>query len=82
MSNTHITEIMPPDMPRWVWDAMDEGCFARRSIEKVDALQAKIDELMLEYCPEEMTVEQKAEWANHQKSATDKEMKELVDALS
>lgn len=28
--------------------------------------QAKIDSLMLEYCPEEMTGEQKATWAKHQ----------------
>ena len=34
--------------------------------EKADALQAKIDMLMLEYCPEEMTEEQKREWARHQ----------------
>lgn len=28
--------------------------------------QSRIDALMLEYCPEEMTPEQKAEWARHQ----------------
>lgn len=32
----------------------------------LEALQAKIDRLMLEYCPEEMTEEQKANWAKHQ----------------
>lgn len=31
--------------------------------------QAKIDSLMLEYCPDEMTVEQTDEWARHQKPA-------------
>jgi hypothetical protein len=31
------------------------------------ALQAKIDALMLEYCPDEMTFEQKEEWARHQR---------------
>lgn len=31
--------------------------------------QAKIDSLMLEYCPHEMTAEQIAEWARHQKPA-------------
>lgn len=31
--------------------------------------QAKIDALMLEYCPDEMTAEQKAEYAKHQKPA-------------
>lgn len=35
----------------------------------IASLQAKIDALMLEYCPDEMTVEQKAEWAAHQKPA-------------
>ena len=28
--------------------------------------QAKIDQLMLEYCPKEMTEDQVAEWAKHQ----------------
>lgn len=32
-----------------------------------DALQAKLDAVMLEYCPEDMTPEQMAEWARHQK---------------
>lgn len=31
--------------------------------------QEKIDALMLEYCPDEMTVEQTDEWARHQKPA-------------
>lgn len=31
-----------------------------------DARQAKIDALMMEHCPEEMTPEQTAEWARHQ----------------
>jgi len=33
---------------------------------KCAALQARIDELMQEYCPDEMTEEQWAEWAKHQ----------------
>lgn len=32
------------------------------------AKQAQIDRLMLEYCPDEMTVEQVAAWGNHQRS--------------
>lgn len=35
----------------------------------VHALQAKIDALMLEHCPDEMTDEQKADWAAHQRPA-------------
>jgi hypothetical protein len=31
--------------------------------------QSIIDRLMMEYCPDEMTVEQMAEWASHQKRA-------------
>jgi hypothetical protein len=34
---------------------------------EIAALQAKIDALMLEYCPSEMTPEQMAEWERHQK---------------
>lgn len=34
---------------------------------KLDALQAKIDALMLEFCPDEMTAEQVEEWKSHQK---------------
>ena len=32
-----------------------------------DAQQAKIDRLMLEFCPDEMTTQQKADWTRHQK---------------
>jgi len=38
---------------------------------KEQALQAKIDALMLEYCPEDMTKEQLEEWAAHQKPVSD-----------
>lgn len=31
--------------------------------------QAKIDRLMIEYCPDEMTKEQLLEWAKHQRVA-------------
>lgn len=34
---------------------------------EVGVRQAEIDRIMLEFCPEEMTPEQKAEWARHQK---------------
>ena len=36
---------------------------------RLAAKQAKIDRLMIEHCPEEMTDEQRAEWARHQKPA-------------
>lgn len=34
---------------------------------EVAAKQARIDALMIEYCPDEMTPEQVAEWARHQR---------------
>lgn len=39
------------------------GEIAQREIE---ALQAKIDYLMMQYCPEEMTEIQRREWESHQ----------------
>lgn len=36
---------------------------------ELDAKQAEIDRLMLEFCPDEMTEEQKAEWAARQRPA-------------
>lgn len=42
-------------------------------------LQAQIDRLMLEYCPEEMTEAQTAEWAKHQVPAGP-EASEQIDA--
>ena len=37
--------------------------------DKLQAAQARIDWLMLEYCPEEMTEEQLLNWAKHQVKA-------------
>ena len=36
----------------------------------LNAKQAEIDRLMLEYCPDEMTIEQVKEWERHQRPAT------------
>ena len=38
------------------------------------SLQARIDELMLEYCPDEMTTAQMDEWARNQRPVTDDEL--------
>lgn len=43
-----------------------EGIYEKHQIE-IEALQARIDELMLEYCPEDMTKEQIENWKAHQK---------------
>lgn len=39
---------------------------------EIAAKQAKIDRLMWEYCPQEMTLEQVANWEAHQQPWSDK----------
>lgn len=43
---------------------------AERLKKETEFLQAKIDQLMLEYCPEDMTEQQLALWACHQKAVS------------
>ena len=38
------------------------------ALEETERLQARVDALMLEYCPDEMTPEQLAEWEKHQRA--------------
>ena len=45
-------------------------------------LQAKIDALMLEYCPEDMTPEQVEEWGRHQRAATPEQEVQIETARS
>ena len=54
---------------------------ACRSIGREQALQAKIDALMLEYCPDEMTPEQRANWAAHQRPVDPKLQAEIEAAI-
>ena len=37
----------------------------------IGSMQAKIDSLMIEFCPEDMTREQWAEWGRHQRPVKD-----------
>jgi hypothetical protein len=46
---------------------LDDPTYAELE-KKVQHLQSKIDSLMLEFCPDEMTKEQKENWAEHQQS--------------
>jgi len=60
--------------------------FARAIEAEVSSpLQAKIDELMLEYCPNEMTPEQLEEWGRNQRPVSDEEQaatdKAVAEAL-
>lgn len=38
----------------------------RAAVKELNNKQAQIDALMLEWCPDEMTAEQLAEWGRHQ----------------
>ena len=50
--------------------ARDSYAFKLMEAERnAQANQAKIDRLMLEFCPDEMTSEQKDKWAQHQQAA-------------
>lgn len=42
---------------------------SQNRIREVEEKQAEIDRLMLEFCPNEMTPEQLANWAKHQRPA-------------
>ena len=48
---------------------------------KADALQAQLDALMLEFCPEEMTEAQKENWARHQRPASEETQADVATAL-
>ena len=47
-----------------------------------EVLQAQIDSLMLEYCPNEMTKEQMDNWAKHQRCVTKEKQAEIDKAIS
>jgi hypothetical protein len=44
----------------------------RAHVAELKSADAKIDALMLEYCPDEMTQEQRDRWAAHQVTASDR----------
>lgn len=48
----------------WLQKTWNELCQTKH---KVQAKQAEIDRLMLEFCPDEMTPEQVDEWNRHQR---------------
>jgi len=55
--------------------------FAEVAALRADALQAQLDALMLEFCPDEMTEAQKQNWAKHQRPASDGIQQEIGSAL-
>jgi hypothetical protein len=60
------------NMPPGIWDNSDIHKAQRhdaykQASKRIENLEAKIDELMLEYCPAEMTQAQLDKWVNSQK---------------
>lgn len=51
-------------------------------IDELGAKQADIDRLMLEYCPDEMSVEQRAEWGRNQRPASPEQIAAVEAALA
>ena len=47
-----------------------------------DALQCKIDNLMLEYCPDEMTKEQIENWGKHQVPSKNSDIEITISGIS
>lgn len=47
----------------------DDLSVADEAADMIEAMQARIDALMLEHCPGEMTQEQIANWQKHQSKA-------------
>ena len=59
-----------PDEPRSdacePWEPLYPASAITKLEEKIAGLEAKVDALMLEYCPLEMPAEQRTKWAKHQ----------------
>lgn len=52
-------------------------CYETQAKGVISSMQAKIDSLMLEYCPNEMTPEQLKEWGENQLPLTAEESREI-----
>lgn len=68
MSTRKVARMMesPRDNLRGIAVNVREGADAQAR--EIARLQARIDALMLEYCPDEMTPEQVTNWERHQKA--------------
>ena len=77
----HGFECIGIERMRQVWNAAREEleqqlaalnahqiAYEAQAERELAAAQARIDELMLEYCPDEMTEEQLEEWSKHQRA--------------
>lgn len=66
---------------QYIASAAWEAGAASRDAE-IAYLQSRIDELMLEYCPNEMTKDQLDNWAEHQRPVDESKLPESIRARS
>lgn len=67
--------------PRQLFRAYSESSVAALIEKARQPLQARIDALMLEYCPDEMTPEQMDNWERHQKRASPEDERAIDEAI-
>ena len=66
-----------------LFDEWNAACNRVCELEReLSAAQARIDELMLEYCPNEMTAEQLSEYARHQVPVSEEEYQSSIQAAA
>ncbi len=65
---------------QWVIEAIVH--VAMEGTRRLEGLQARIDQLMLEYCPDEITPEQRLNWARHQVPVSEATQTEVDQLLS
>lgn len=76
-ATTAPSAIAAPTVPASTWEESNR-CYlaqfdrAEALLKALNAKQAELDRVMLEYCPDEMSAEQKANWAKHQRAAADR----------
>jgi hypothetical protein len=63
-----------------LYDGMSTLCEQQQR--RASAAEARVDALMLEYCPDEMTPEQVENWKRHQRAATPEEEADVEAAIS
>ena len=62
-------------------NALDFDSIVEDMCNEINYLQFKIDSLMLEYCPEEMTGEQILNWEDNQRAISAALNKEIIETL-
>ncbi|MDB9980560.1 hypothetical protein OAD61_00460 [bacterium] len=69
----HCAQVNCDQIEKYYWDSMQEEKVLKQRIAELEAdkaeLQMKLDNVMFEYCPDEMSQEQTNNWAKYQQPA-------------